>query len=120
MTQITFQHQLSIHDITDVRNGRDNLEVTCKLDEVQQKRVVAEQEHNTLIGEIKDRGFVVLTRAEAEDMKDDIEAGECLVQMMEEASGLWESNPEEAAKKMTHIMFVATGKKLQFAGALAA
>jgi hypothetical protein len=120
MTQITFQHQLSNHDIIDVCNGCDKLDVQYKLDEVEQKRVVAEQEHNTIISEAKDRGFVVLTREEAEEMKDDIEAGECLVQMMEEAASLWETNPEEAAKKMTHIMFLTTGKKLQFAGAIAA
>lgn len=120
MTQITFQYQLSSEQAYDIECGCGTIDVNYKLDEVEQKRVVAEQEHNTIISEAKDRGFVVMTREEAEEMKDDIEAGECLVQMMQEAANLWESNPEEAAKKMTHVMFLTTGKKLQFAGAIAA
>jgi hypothetical protein len=120
MTHITFQHQLTKNDISGVLCGQTKIDVDYKLDEVEQKRVVAEQENQTLTDEMKDRGLVVMTLEEAQDIQDDIEAGENLVQMMQEAASLWETNPEQAAQKMTHVMFIATGKKLQFAGAIAA
>lgn len=114
MTTLNFTHTLSDFNRYNIENGATRIDVQYTLDVVETNRIIADAEDQLLIGNLKDRGYVIMSDEDAEGFDADVEGGEILQDLSYGLLGaIKQQNSDLTLKLLEAIIFGATGEQIE-------